>query len=1071
LYFDEAASTATNYVFYAIPDRGPNDGAVNRNSVTPAAMGNLRPFKLPNYQARIVKFSLDVSSGAVTLDPSEQIFLTAQDSVTPITGRGNAPGLDETPVTYPSADTLLFVDFENGSLSPMTGISVLSNEDWRYDNFGGDNFAEVNGFGADTTSNDWLISPALDLTTSTNPVFSFFSAKNFSGDGLSVLVSTDYDGTSMRPDTFTWTDLTPLFTLSPGGYTDTASGSVNLSGFVSSATYLAFQYLTTGTGPGGGSVYQIDDIFVGDGAFPNTDFVDNNGTPFHLLEYDAFGGDFEGILRDGNGNFWMCDEYRPAIYQFSPEGYLLNRFIAAGTKARVRTSEIFFSEYAEGSSNNKYLEIYNGTADTIDFDDYMLVSCGNACATPGQFEFDNTSLWAGKKLAPQEVFVIAHPSAQADILAEADTTIPFLSNGDDWWGILRAADSSIVDQVGDIFTSGDGDGWNVAGVFEGTKDHTLIRKHYILSGNDNWAEAAGLDSVGSEWLVKARPTANFVQPTLGSHLDLGEETLPAVYGKRRANRGFEALALDTDSAILYAFIQSPLDNPSSAIRHSDVIRILGINPATGQPVKEYVYFLESNRYSNINASRVDKIGDAVYVGDGKFWILERDSSTPGQDGGKKFVFEFTLEGATNILGLPIASQDTGMTLESMTADEIVALGIQPVYKTKVLNLPTLGYFPSDKPEGLAALPDGKIAVLNDNDFGLAGAGVSDRSSLGIISFDNANSFDASNRDDAINIINHPTLGMFQPDAIKAAAIGGKSYIFTANEGDARDYDGYSEEERVGDLTLDANFFANPSMLQADSVLGRLNSTTANGDIDGDGEHEIIYSYGARSFSVWDNFGNLVYDSGNDFETLIAMEYPDHFNSTNDDNDSFDNRSDDKGPEPEAIEIADLDTAVYAFIGLERMGGIMVYRVDDPSSPEFVEYELFRDFSFDADTTAAGDLGPEDIRFIKASDSPNGKALVVVANEVSGSITLYQLFEEPTVSIDDQIAVKPLRVYPNPNSGNELFVTERGNYTVFNLMGQQMTSVRNSKRIDISELVPGMYIVRNDRNQAGRFLKK
>jgi hypothetical protein len=163
--------------------------------------------------------------------------------------------------------------------------------------------------------------------------------------------------------------------------------------------------------------------------------------------------------------------------------------------------------------------------------------------------------------------------------------------------------------------------------------------------------------------------------------------------------------------------------------------------------------------------------------------------------------------------------------------------------------------------------------------------------------------------------------------------------------------------------------------------------------------------------------------------------------------------------------------VYAFIGLERMGGIMVYRVDDPSSPEFVEYELFRDFSFDADTTAAGDLGPEDIRFIKASDSPNGKALVVVANEVSGSITLYQLFEEPTVSIDDQIAVKPLRVYPNPNSGNELFVTERGNYTVFNLMGQQMTSVRNSKRIDISKLVPGMYIVRNDRNQAGRFLKK
>ena len=256
MWFSEQESTSDNYVFYSVPDRGPNDATVSR-----AAAGtsqNLRPFKLPDYQGRIVKFTYRPSSGEVFFNPADQILLTQKDGNTPISGKGNIPGFDEVPVT-------------------------------QVDN----------------------------------------------------------------------------------------------------------------------SVYTRADYTV-------------NGVSYQALEYDPYGGDFEGIVRTDNGDFWMCDEYRPAIYHFNSNGSLIERYVPEGTS--------------------------------------ML-----------------------------------------------------------------------------------GDSPQPAGTY-------------------------------------------------------GAETLPAVYSKRRANRGFEALALDTEEGILYAFIQTPMYNPGSGTRNnSDVIRILGIDPATGNPVREYVYLLERNR--------------------------------------------------------------------------------------------------------------------------------------------------------------------------------------------------------------------------------------------------------------------------------------------------------------------------------------------------------------------------------------------------------------------------------------------------------------------------------------------
>jgi len=139
-----------------------------------------------------------------------------------------------------------------------------------------------------------------------------------------------------------------------------------------------------------------------------------------------------------------------------------------------------------------------------------------------------------------------------------------------------------------------------------------------------------------------------------------------------------------------------------------------------------------------------------------------------------------------------------------------------------------------------------------------------------------------------------------PDSISSYKHKGRTYIVTANEGDSRDYDGYSEEERVKDLVLDSDTFPDAAALQDSAALGRLKTTTANGDIDNDGDHDVIYSYGTRSFSIWSAKGELVYDSGADFENITASSIPDDFNSTNDENDSFDNRSDDKGLNVSAV---------------------------------------------------------------------------------------------------------------------------------------------------------------------------
>jgi hypothetical protein len=195
-----------------------------------------------------------------------------------------------------------------------------------------------------------------------------------------------------------------------------------------------------------------------------------------------------------------------------------------------------------------------------------------------------------------------------------------------------------------------------------------------------------------------------------------------------------------------------------------------------------------------------------------------------------------------------------------------------------------------EPEYCTINPNGKVGyvTLQENNavavvdlkknelVGIVGLGFKDYSISG-------NGFDASNTSGVINIATHPVLGMYQPDAISSYRVKGQTYLVTANEGDARDYEGYSEEDRVKDLSLDPVAYPDAATLQQNDNLGRLNSTTATGDYDGDGDIDQIFAYGARSFSIWDAVGNLVFDSGDAFEQITAQAIPDYFNANNDNN--------------------------------------------------------------------------------------------------------------------------------------------------------------------------------------------
>jgi hypothetical protein len=322
-----------------------------------------------------------------------------------------------------------------------------------------------------------------------------------------------------------------------------------------------------------------------------------------------------------------------------------------------------------------------------------------------------------------------------------------------------------------------------------------------------------------------------------------------------------------------------------------------------------------------------------------------------------------------------------------------------------------------EPEYIALDPAGRLAyvVLQENNavatldidearvLSIRALGLKDHRlpGQGLDPSDEDGGVDTNNGTPAVKIGHWPVQGMYLPDGIAAYRARGQTYLVTANEGDARaDWPGFNEEARIRaycDKGLDPAVFPGATgdasdRLLKDSNLGRLRITLApNGNDNGKnvaGQCNKLRSFGARSFSIWRASDmTRVFDSGEDFERITAeiaaqAGAPFKFNSGHD-NDTLDSRSPAKGPEPEGVALGRIGSRSYAFVGLERLGGVMVYDITEPAQARFETFINTRN-------GLVGDLGPEGLSFVPAQHSPNGKPLLIVSNEVSGTTAVLQI---------------------------------------------------------------------------------
>jgi 2',3'-cyclic-nucleotide 2'-phosphodiesterase (5'-nucleotidase family) len=257
---------------------------------------------------------------------------------------------------------------------------------------------------------------------------------------------------------------------------------------------------------------------------------------------------------------------------------------------------------------------------------------------------------------------------------------------------------------------------------------------------------------------------------------------------------------------------------------------------------------------------------------------------------------------------------------------------------------------------------------------------------------------------------------------------------------------------VPDLSLEAgNVY---SVFAVGTIPGSFNVITDSQTVAVD----MLYSYGARSFTLWGTDGSIAYDSGDEFGQITAGTFPQYFNGEYDEDDlvfTFDNRSDAKGGEPEGIVTGVVGSTPYAFVGLERQGGVMVYDLSDPSDAEFVRYINTTNFQGNLELGTAGNVSPEGLIFIDAADSPTGNPLLVVSYELSGSIQVFELTagdsEATTLTLlhnnDGESALRTTERTIGPDSGfgntEEVTLTVGGVASFKTLMDTQVADARST----------------------------
>ncbi|ALC80267.1 MULTISPECIES: choice-of-anchor I family protein [Bacillus] len=312
-----------------------------------------------------------------------------------------------------------------------------------------------------------------------------------------------------------------------------------------------------------------------------------------------------------------------------------------------------------------------------------------------------------------------------------------------------------------------------------------------------------------------------------------------------------------------------------------------------------------------------------------------------------------------------------------------------------------------EPEYIALSTDGKKAyvTLQENNaiatIDVANGKVDSVKSLGYKDHSlPGNELDAA-RNGKIEIENLPLLGAYMPDSVQYISIGGVNYLVTGNEGDATEWEEFENiadfEDIKESIILQSDLFKGMTESEAQAALDKMKKSSDYDKLEvlTDRGNNAVYTLGGRSFSIWNaDTMELVYDSGSDFEKITAERYPEVFNWSNDD-DEMDKRSAKKGPEPEDLKVGMIGDELFAFVGLERISGVMAYNISNPANGKFANYLNTRDFS----DKIAGDVAPEGLDFVSAEASPTGRPLVLAGNEVSGTVAVNEVQVDPVKPIE------------------------------------------------------------------------
>lgn len=410
----------------------------------------------------------------------------------------------------------------------------------------------------------------------------------------------------------------------------------------------------------------------------------------------------------------------------------------------------------------------------------------------------------------------------------------------------------------------------------------------------------------------------------------------------------------------------------------------------------YVALFDADSFDLIDRVRVGVLPDMLtFTDDGRHILVanEGEFNSEGE-------LDRDAMGSVSIIGLGDLVNITSRTVKFTAFD-----GFEDLAREQGIRLaPGRSLLRGLEPEYIAVSPDGRKAFVTLQEantvavLDLQKQRFTDLLPLGTVDHSLAGNELDPEDDGAINIATHDVRGLRMPDAIASFATGGTTYFITANEGDGRGDAGDmpdGDEARVKDILAGdvPGLAIDPSV--DTTGLERLVVSTIDGDTDGDGDLDQLHSFGSRSFTLFDGDGNVVFDSGSQFERIIAQLAPERFND--DEGGTDENRSDAKGPEPEAVAVGEIDGRIYAFIGLERDSGVMIYNVTDPANASFVDYISGFDF---------GNISPESITFIPGAETESGRPAIAVAHEISGTIAVYEFGQgsvpepEPELLISD-----------------------------------------------------------------------